>query len=199
MTAHRKQNPSKQGELDGACGFYAITNLIAYLEPELSSEEIFRIVLQSFLYDGNPMRFVHGTNRGSIKNTLSRTLDTLHNEFVFADNKTGQSYEWRFRIPYWQSQPKNRQEVLDHIQESSHESGCASIIGYEYNDGVNYNAHWTVITGLRNEKLFTFDSSGEQKTIPLSQVRIDAAPRSSHIARPYNICSRDLFTIWKQS
>jgi len=199
MTARRKLTPSKQGELNGACGFYAITNAIAYLEPDLSAEDIFKIVLQSFLYDGDPMRFFHGTNRGSIKNTLSRTLAALHNEYVFTDDKTGQSYEWKFQLPYWQSKPKNRKDVLDHIQNSDRKTGRVSIIGYEFNDGVNDYAHWTVITGLRDEQLFTFDSSGEQKTIPLANVRIDAAPQSRHITRPYNIGSRELFTIWKQS
>jgi hypothetical protein len=36
-----KKRPALQGELDGACGFYAMANGIHLLEPELALPEIF--------------------------------------------------------------------------------------------------------------------------------------------------------------
>ena len=48
-----KKRPALQGELDGACGFYAIANGIHLLEPELALPEIFPIILQQYVFDGD--------------------------------------------------------------------------------------------------------------------------------------------------
>jgi hypothetical protein len=82
-----KKRPALQGELDGACGFYAIANGIHLLEPELALPEIFPIILQQYVFDGDPMGFVNGIARGSLKNTLSRTMALLNAEYEFYDRK----------------------------------------------------------------------------------------------------------------
>ena len=99
--------PHIQGELDGACGFYAIVNALRLLEPELEGKELFNFAMRGFLESGNPMAFSEGTRRGSIKNTLSRTIASVHSEFILK-NEDGTPYRFGFNIPYWQSMPSRR-------------------------------------------------------------------------------------------
>ncbi|HLD68439.1 MAG TPA: hypothetical protein VJA19_20660 [Pseudomonas sp.] len=65
----RRRRGHQQGALDGACGFYAITNALQLLEPELSAEEIFRAAWQGFLRDGNPLALIDGTTRVMLRNS----------------------------------------------------------------------------------------------------------------------------------
>ena len=77
MSASRIK-PAIQGHLDGACGFYAIVNAIHLLEPDIPQQELFNIAFSTFIQDGNPMAFIEGTSRGTIKNVLSRLLEYIH-------------------------------------------------------------------------------------------------------------------------
>ncbi len=198
MAIQLKVKAAKQGHLDGACGFYAIVNAIHLLEPELKQQDIFSYVFQEVIEDGNPMRFLDGTFRGSIKNSLSRVLKKLHEAYVFT-SLDGTQYTINFEIPYWfgpEEKPRNREDALRILEAADHKQGNVVIMGYTYNDGSQDYAHWTVIKQCKDGYLHTFDS-GNEKKIALDNIRIDAH-REQHASRPYNIISGDLFQIWRQ-
>lgn len=195
-----KSRPARQGELDGACGFYAITNALHLLEQELTKEEIFAVALREFFRDGDPMLIVNGTFRGAIKNTLSRTMAALNHEYELVENRGGSPYELTFSIPYWQlEKERDRKDVLDTIALADSKAGRVVIMGYQYNktkgeEGYN---HWTVIRKVTEEGLVTYDSDKEAKLIPYSNIRIDSA-HGHHGSRPWNIFSKDLFILSRQ-
>lgn len=199
MSARFRTSPAKQGHLDGACGFYAITNAIHLLEPDLEPAEIFRTTWQHFLRDGNPLRIIDGTTRGNIKNVLSRTISELNENYILT-GPFGAPYSFDFEIPYWSNEKqRNREQVLNTLQSVSHRSGCVAIIGYRYAQGKNgddYN-HWTVIRESDADGMITHDSSGEKKKIFFSEIRIDSFAQQSHTTRPYNVYSSDIFVIRK--
>jgi hypothetical protein len=198
MSVKQKVNPAKQGSLDGACGFYAIANAIHLLEPELKQKEVFYLAFKEFLKDGgNPMRFINGTNRGSIKNTLSRIIKKLHETYLFTlDN--GSPYSINFEIPFWlEDKPRTRNDVLEVLSSAKYKKGCVVLMGYTFNDGNGDYAHWTVIKECKDGYLHTFDSDSENKRINLDDIRIDAQ-REQHASRPYNVASAELFKIWRQ-
>jgi len=191
----KRIKPAKQGELDSACGFYSIVNAIHLLEPDLSKDMLFTQTIRAFLYDGDPMRFVHGTNRGTIKNTLSRLLSYLHKNYDFFDDKDGYQYQFKFSLPYWiNNGTRSRKDVLSLIEESNFKSKKISIIGYR-NQEENYD-HWTVVKQTKKDSLITHDSSGESARIELSQLRVDSKQKSN-VSRPYNLYSEDLIIIEK--
>ncbi len=190
--------PHIQGELDGACGFYAIVNALRLLEPELEGKELFNFAMRGFLESGNPMAFSEGTRRGSIKNTLSRTIASVHSEFILK-NEDGTPYRFGFNIPYWQSMPSRRAEVISQLENLSPANGVVAVIAFEkWKDKANPQgryAHWTVISKLLDGDLHTFDSDGEQMKIPLRSVRFDDQREIAHSARPYNLWSDYLFLV----
>ncbi|MEE2003362.1 hypothetical protein QWY20_18105 [Alkalimonas sp. MEB108] len=191
----KRIKPSKQGELDGACGFYAIVNAIRSLEPELSADELFTQVLKAYLLDGDPMSFVNGTRRGSIKNTLSRVISYLHENFYFTNNYSGREYNFVMKIPFWQLNKKpTRKEVLEIIKSANSKAGTVCIIGYDYNCGYDDYAHWSVITNSDENGVRFFDSSGESEFISFDLIRVDSV-QSSNASRPYNIISGDIFVL----
>jgi len=191
----KRTKPAQQGELDGACGFYSIVNAIHLLEPDLPKDMLFTQTISAFLHDGDPMRFVHGTNRGTIKNTLSRLLSYLHENYDFYDDKTGYQYQFKFSLPYWfNDKVRSRKDVLNILEASNCKKGKVCIIGYG-NQEEDYD-HWTVVKQTKGESLITHDSSGESTKIELSQLRVDSKQKSN-ISRPYNIYSEDLIIIEK--
>jgi hypothetical protein len=148
---------------------------------------------------GDPMRLVDGTNRGSIKNVLSRTLHSLNNDYEFVEDRDGSPYQLAFKMPYWKAKPATRAEVLSHLGKTGCINSTVAMIGYSYSDLEKEYHHWTVIKALKDDALYTFDSDNEGKKIFLDAVRFDDARKGSHISRPYNINSRDLFLVIRQS
>jgi hypothetical protein len=197
MAIQQKHTAAKQGDLNGACGFYAIANAIHLLEPELTQKEIFSLVFMEVVQDGNPSWFLDGTYRGSIKNTLSRVLKKLHEKYSFTLGN-GNPYTINFDIPYWiENKPRSRADVLGILSSADHKQGNVALMGYIYNDGEREYAHWTVIKQYKDGYLYTFDSDNEVKKIALDDIRIDAR-NDQHASRPYNIISGDLFQLWRQ-
>jgi hypothetical protein len=197
MSARIKTIPAQQGNLDGACGFYAITNAIHLLEPDLAPSDIFRAAWKNFLKDGDPMRIIDGTTRGNLKKILSRTISEINESYTLT-NTDESPYSFEFEIPYWYSEKsRERDDVLYILQSVNHRKGCVAIVGYSYaqsKNGNNYN-HWTVIRESDQEGIVTHDSSGEKKKILFSEIRIDSFSQQSHSSRPYNIFSSDVFLI----
>ena len=185
--------PSKQGVLDGTCGFYSTTNAISILAPSLPREYIFEAVIRSAMQDTDPMRFVIGTNRGTIKNTLSRTIALLNNAF---GQKLGGEFD--FSIPYWQTAPSERRHFIASLDGIHHKCGKIAILGYSYkptsSPSDRYD-HWTVIREFDGNRLVTYDSSGGKQIIPVSEIRVNDTHNAFHSSQPYFINSDDLFII----
>lgn len=198
MTVKRIK-PSKQGELDGACGFYAVVNALRCLEPDLEAGELFTQTLKAHLLDGNPMSFVDGTNRGTIKNVFSRVIDYLHANYELTDNKTKKPYFFDLKIPYWRlDKERDRKHVLETIRQADFKAGTVCIIGYEYvsgdEDDEDY-AHWSVVRKVSETGLNLVDSSKEKMLITFDELRVDSKKQKSNLARPYNLKSGDIFLI----
>lgn len=187
--------PSTQGELDGACGFYAVVNALKSLEPELDADELFTQVLKAHLVDGDPMRFVNGTLRGTIKNIASRVIKYLDEHYDFYDNKTNEPYRFDVKIPFWhQEKERTRNQVLDILKKSNYKAGTVCIIGYSYVDFENHYAHWSVVKNASDLGLHLFDSDKEKAVISFEEIRVDSI-QQSNVARPYNLFSEDIFVI----
>jgi hypothetical protein len=198
MAARIKTKPKKQGELDGACGFYAITNAINILEPDLSPNEIFKTTLESFFIDGDPMRVLNGTTRGNLKNIISRTIDCINNCYFLTQND-GTPYSFTFEIPYWHyTKQRDRKEVIDTLRNANHKLGSVVIMGYQFSKGNSAPsyAHWTVVRDTTEDALIIHDSSNEKNNILYSEIRIDGS-QTTHTGRPFNIFSSDIFLIRK--
>lgn len=194
----KRIKPSKQGDLDGACGFYAVVNALRSLEPELNANELFTQTIKAHLADGNPMSFVEGTFRGSIKNVLSRVLDYLDLNYDFTDNITAAPYIFDVKIPYWMhDKERNRNEVLGILKNADYKSGLVCVIGYSYNSGLKDDepySHWSVVRKANDQGLELIDSSGEKRCISFDEIRIDST-KQKHSTRPYNLYSGDIFVI----
>ncbi|MCS6153584.1 hypothetical protein G3465_11810 [Shewanella baltica] len=194
MSASRIK-PAIQGHLDGACGFYAIVNAIHLLEPDIPQQELFNIAFSTFIQDGNPMAFIEGTSRGTIKNVLSRLLEYIHSTYELTDNKTNEPYRIKFSIPYWvKDNERSRKDVIDTLSQTNYRKGTVCILGFAMNDGELDYAHWTVIKGFKDGCFNTHDSSGEAKKIDMDTIRVDSQQRKNS-QRPYNFISADIFVI----
>lgn len=197
----RKLKPSKQGQLDGACGFYSIVNAIYSLEPDFDRDEIFAQAYAANLLDGDPMNFIDGTRRGTIKNVLSRVIDFLHEYYELTDNETGNPYRLVFKMPFWHlDKNRDRKAVLNFLKQADNEAGIVCIIGYEYkpsDDVESHYYHWSVVTKATEKGLEFFDSGNEDDDVSYDKIRVDGQ-QNFHIARPYNITSSDLFVISRQ-
>ncbi|MFH0226220.1 hypothetical protein ACGRPS_17090 [Vibrio furnissii] len=200
MSVKRKSvKPARQGDLDGACGFYAIVNAIHILEPELDRIKLLDWAMRGYLVDGDPMNFFRGTYRGSVKNTLRRLIDRLNNhpDFELVDDMTNVAYEFDFSMPFWMDCP-DREKVLEYLTNANNKEGRVCIMAYDYDDGDREPyAHWTVIKGVTDGQLLTHDSSGEIRKIGLDRLRVDAE-NNKHKSRPFNIRGKDIFIIYRK-
>lgn len=194
--------PQKQGELDGACGLYSVTNalnLLTGIDPDVT----FRCLVESMLQDKNPMCFVDGMRRGTLRDIISRTFKRLNEGGIkLIDEFTGEKYmpNLSFQIPYWQSEPTNRSELIKLMKSIDlNKNGVVAIMGYEFSQHKHTPsyAHWTVIKKVTDKSLITFDSSGERKVIPWSKVRISSSndDKKFHSETPYFLFPKDLFLI----
>ncbi|MGR3983487.1 hypothetical protein [Pseudoalteromonas sp. 1181_04] len=189
----KRVKPVKQGDLDGACGFYAIVNALKTLEPDLNENELFTQVIGSYMVDGDFKNFFEGTRRGSIKNTLSRVIEYINNRYDLFDDKTNELYKLKFTIPYWyKDTPRTRKKVLEKINQADNGKNMVCIIGYEHEHG----GHWSVVKKISAKGMHMVDSSYEKPIIPLDETRVDGNQKPSK-SKPYKLDSDDIFIIEK--
>lgn len=197
--------PKKQGNLDGACGFYSVANAVNLL-TEIDPDITFRCLIESMLQDKNPMCFVDGMERGTLKDIISRTFKRLNaNDFELIDEETGDDYipGLKCQIPYWQTEPTNRGDFINLLKGVDLvKNGVVAIIGYDYRpdeDGAQYS-HWTVVNKVTDKNLITFDSSDERKLISWDKVRVSSSSddKSYHSKRPFFIFPKDVFLIYNE-
>ena len=191
----------KQGELDGLCGIYSITNAIMLL-TEIEPEITFDFALKSLFSDKNPMSVVDGFEIGTLRDTLSRTIKYLNSgKAELEEEDTGESYipKLAFKIPYWQTDPDNRSKFKEKMMEICEKNSTVAILGYSYSNGNiddNYS-HWTVIKNVTPSNLMTYDSDHEYSRISWEKILITSNDTtiSKHLKRPYLIRPRDLVLI----
>ena len=166
----------------------------AYIpEKEFDEEELFTQVISGFLRDGDVNRFFDGTYRGTIKNTLSRVLKYINENYDLYDDNTLELYELVFSIPYWQlDEQRSRKQVLEQISQANNGKSCVAIIGYEHATG----GHWSVVKKVSSKGLHMVDSSYEKRVIPLEELRVDSKQNKSR-KKPYNLISDDIFILNK--
>ena len=198
--------PKKQGNLDGACGFYSVANAVDLL-TEIDPDVTFRCLIESMLQDKDPMCFIDGMERGTLKDIISRTFKKLNSdELELVDEDTGESYvpSLKCNIPYWQTEPSNRDDFVSLMTEvDMNKTGAVAIIGYDYRpdeNGAEYS-HWTVVKKVTEKNLITFDSGDERKLIPWDKVRVSSRSddKKYNTKRPYFIFPKDVFLITNQS
>jgi len=190
----KRVKPVKQGDLDGACGFYAIVNALKTLEPDLNESELFTQVIGSYMLDGDFNNFFEGTRRGSIKNTLSRVIEYINNRYDLFNDKTLELYEFNFTIPYWyKDTPRTRKKVLEVIKQADNGKNKVCIIGYDYEQG----GHWSVVKKVTDKGMHMVDSSYEKPIIHFDDAKVDSVHKPNR-SKPYNLCSGDIFIIEKK-
>lgn len=189
----------KQGELDGLCGIYSVTNAIMLLTG-IESDFTFSYALKSMFKDKKPMSVVEGFEIGTLKDVLSRTIKYLNSgKADLEDEETGVQYvpNLDFKIPFWQKEP-DRSLFQKTIMEAK-KAGTVAILGYSYSDGDSESdyAHWTVIQNVTELNLMTFDSDHESPRISWDKTLITSnnSSLSKHTKRPFLIRPRDLILI----
>lgn len=183
--------PRRQGEHDGACGFYAAGNALLWLWPELDADLIFVTLFSWILRRGKTDHFIQGVKRDTLLRALRATAKALAPE--------GSSL--RVRAPFWSSSAASlgvfKEMVTAHFL--ARES-CAAIIGYDYHrtDAKrDHYAHWTVVGKVTGRSMQTFDSKTERKFIPFSMCRVSGAA-IKHRARPYCLETTSTFLLWRE-
>jgi hypothetical protein len=191
-SARRKmkiQNPAKQGEYDGACGFYSIGNALSLLYPKLPIDQIFFEMFSVYNKNYSDVRLLlDGIYRGKLNSILSDTINAL------------QLTDCKIYRPYWNGPASSLNELKQKILENFSNNGSLAIIGYEYSKfgESDWYSHWTVICRATAKTLYTHDSSGESKRIYLSSCRI-WDNKSRHKTKPYKLSSTDLFILSRKN
>ena len=63
--------PARQGDYDGACGFYSIGNALSLLYPDIAVDQIFYEMFSTYILnhsDANPL--INGMYRGKLNKIL---------------------------------------------------------------------------------------------------------------------------------
>ncbi len=189
----------KQGELDGLCGIYSVTNAIMLL-TEIEPDFTFKYALKSMFKDKNPMAVVKGFEIGTLKDVLSRTIKYLNSGKASLEyEETGEEYipNLDFKIPFWQTEP-DRAEFRKTVMEAKR-TDTVAILGYWYSDGNSKNdySHWTVIKNVTESNLMTFDSDRELSRISWDKILVTSnnSSMSKHAKRPFLIRPQDLVLV----
>ncbi|MDQ6966989.1 MAG: hypothetical protein Q9M23_08705, partial [Mariprofundaceae bacterium] len=71
--------PSKQGDLDTACGFYAAVNAISLICPKVNRNDLFIALVQQWLKPGNNKLAIvkEGLGRNELNEILKGAVDYL--------------------------------------------------------------------------------------------------------------------------
>jgi hypothetical protein len=191
----------KQGELDGLCGIYSITNAIMLL-TEIEADITFEFALKSLFDDKNPLAVVNGLGIGTLRDTLSRTIIHLNSGkagLEEEDTEIPYTPNLNFKIPFWKTKQNTRRHFQEEMMKISIKNGTVAILGYDFNNGNSENSysHWTVIKSVTESNLMTYDSDDEYSRISWDKILVTSndPSLSSHRKRPYLVRPRDLVLI----
>jgi len=173
--------PARQGDLDGACGFYAVVNAVQLLYPKIDRTRLFNHIVHD-----HTQHFVHGTGR----NQLNRVLQKA--ESFMASRRVGMPI--RIERPFWKCTPATLEEYWETLRNMQGESEVP-IIGYEFNKGdkPNTDAHWSVVRKVTKKHLILHDSDGTKRIPRERSQRISEYIR--HQRRPYFLDTTATFVI----
>lgn len=180
--------PKKQGDHDGACGFYAIGNALKLLYPRFNTDKIFEAIFSTYfeLHDTG-RHLIQGTNRVQLTNILKGTLEKLPLSVTV-------------QTPFWNglaSLNEFRTAVIGHLSKAN----TAAIVSYFfYKDQSNEDdfGHWTVLQRATAKSVYTFDSSYAKSRIGFNEMRV-ARDLKPHTTRPYLFRSSELFLLKRES
>jgi hypothetical protein len=185
-----RMNPAKQGDYDGACGFYSIGNAISLIYPEVDPDIIFVQVFKQFIKCCKNHSIIKGMMRGKLNEVLINTTAKLEKEGV------------RLEVyrPYWTCEASSLRDYKEFLLDTvGSKKDTVAIIGYEHcqhDPETDYWSHWTVAKSITKSNIITFDSSEERKRIPFSRCRI-WDNKARHISKPYKLSTSDTFIISK--
>lgn len=180
--------PKKQGDHDGACGFYAIGNALKFLYPRINTDVIFEAIFNTYfeLHDTG-RHLINGTNRVQLTNILKGTLEKTKLDVTV-------------QTPFWNSLAslsEFRTAVVEHLNETN----TAAIVSYFfYKDRSNDDdfGHWTVLQRATAKSVYTFDSSNAKSRIGFNEMRV-ARELTPHTTRPYLFRSSELFLLKREN
>lgn len=178
--------PARQGEYDGACGFYSVGNALSLLYPNIGVDQIFYEMFSSYIKNGSDAEsLINGMYRNKLNKVLGDTINALQLE------------DCKIYRPFWSNPASSlaelRKKIIDYFAGNK---SAAAILGYEYSryGESDWYSHWTVIRRATEKTLFTHDSSAELKRIAFSKCRI-WDNKSCHKSKPYKLSSTELFII----
>jgi hypothetical protein len=185
MAARKK--PQKQGDQDGACGFYSIGNAISLLYPELDVDLIFHHIFRHYFTTVSADHFRSGLGRRLLNELLSVTLDSLLDDGVVIEVSR----------PFWQASAHGlkafRDVMAGHFSDGG---GVAAIIVYQYCRSADEEEvlHWTVVRDVTPRTMRIFDSDLDREVIRFSRCRV-AGQFRKHRKRPYLIRTPYIFLL----
>jgi len=159
--------PLMQGDLDAACGFYAVINAISCLVPEVERQDLFlRVIKRLKGKKGFLQGFVHnGIDTRRLNQILELTINIVNNE---------QKANILVIRPFKSRQANSLEEYWDRVCTVARNKSVI-IQGYFYWPSERYKyqpGHWTVFRGITKSKLRTYDSDGEIANIHRSRCQI---------------------------
>ena len=174
--------PGYQGEYDGLCGMYAISNayeICGYDLPEEEIEEelgdIFKICCSALAESRWPDILWDGTSFGDMRKMISTCQD---------------HYEFRIKVtyPFLRNSPKTNEDYWEKLADifgKEDENVLCAIIGMEAPD-----PHWTVVEPSLGGHLFFSDSA----TGSIERVRIETihAGKRKPVGKNYKFNPREL-------
>lgn len=185
------RRPSRQGEHDGACGYYAAGNALLWLWPELDADRIFGSLFSWILKGGRPDHFLKGVKRTMVLGALRATAESV----------APPGYALGVKAPFWSAPAPSLAVFKEVLREHfSAQEPAAAIIGYDYyrtDAKKDRYAHWTVVGRVTGRSMRTFDSKTERQFIPFSMCRVTGAA-VKHRARPYCLDTACTFLLWRQ-
>jgi hypothetical protein len=137
--------PQHQGQLDGLCGVYAISNAMEQCgvsEPELA----FRVACLATANKRWPDLLWEGTTFGDLKRMIRLVLDSPVNDI-----------ELKVRYPFAREVPVRNRSYWDAFDKAFEDTDavCGII-------GINQpSAHWVVVSRHRERLLFTDSAAGQ--------------------------------------
>ena len=153
--------PYRQGDLDNACGLYAIVNALRWcvrdqrdLLKEIDWEALFLFLVR---YTHDDLGNVHLSADGM--GTLA-TLRSMRASSNFISERH-EGLDFRCHRPFARRRPADLAEMIDKISLHLERSGTSCVAST-----TGRLEHWTVLTAIRDEQVNLFDSLESLRQLP---------------------------------
>ncbi len=182
-----RPKPQRQGDQDGACGFYSIGNALSLLYPELDVDLIFHHIFRHYFSSVSADHFRSGLGRRLLNELLTASIESLAEEGVCIEVSR----------PFWQASAPSlkafRTVLAGHFAEPGR---VAAIIVYQYCRSTDEEEvlHWTVARAVTPRTIRIFDSDLDRVVLRFSRCRV-AGQFRKHKKRPYLIRTPYIFLL----